>query len=370
MNNVMGIINLVENTGILGGIASHRPVATIPFGGNYRLMDFALSGMVNSGVTNVGVLAPIKQRSLLDHLRSGKDWHLTGKRDGLIVLPPEYEPNGLTANMDVRSLYTHLDFIRKSRQDYVIITNPDIVGHFDFRAPFRFHQETKADVTLFYKTEHPGHPECCSDIHLDLRPDGRVAGIGPVIPKESACFFFGTFILGKELLTRLVNDCHASGKTGGLLQGIAERLDSLQVRAYSYPGYVARIHCLHSYYHRNMELLHPETWKEIFAQPGRIYTKVRDEAPARYGLNAKVTNTIAATGCRIQGTVEGSILFRRVVIGESAHVRSSILMPGAEVAAGALVSNVICDKDVRITAGACVEGEYDHPLVLRKGTVV
>jgi len=144
----------------------------------------------------------------------------------------------------------------------------------------------------------------------------------------------------------------------------------LRISAYHYPGYIARIHCLPSYYHHSMDLLNPGVWRQLFRQTGQIYSKVRDEAPTRYSDKARVSNVLVASGCTVAGTVENSILFRRVGIGKGSKVTGSILMSNTEVEDNVILENVICDKDVRVTAGKCLRGQPDNPLVVRKGTVI
>ncbi|HMM19107.1 MAG TPA: glucose-1-phosphate adenylyltransferase subunit GlgD [Selenomonadales bacterium] len=370
MNNAMGIINLVESNQALNEITLHRPLATVPFGGRYRLIDFALSGMVNSGITNVGILAPFQQRSLLDHLRSGRDWQLALKKDGLALLPPSYgQPEPLPEN-DVRNFYNNLDFLKKSRQEYVLVTSPNVVGNLDFVTPLQAHQDSGADITFLYQRQDSSERDCPNCALLDIGADSQVTGIRfGHDSDEGTDFFAGTFILRKELLVKLIKDCYAKG-VGSLLQGLAGQLPRFRTSAYAYSGYLARIHCLRSYYRYNMALLQPEVWQALFAQPRQIYTKIRDEAPAKYTRDSRVTNAIVAGSSTIRGTVDSSVLFRRVTVGEGAQVRRSVLMSNTEVGKNAVLEHVICDKDVRITDGKCLRGTPDQPLVLKKGTVV
>jgi glucose-1-phosphate adenylyltransferase len=371
MNNIMGIINVVENSYALNEITLHRPLATVPFGGRYRLIDFVLSGMVNSGIDNIGILAPYRHRSLFDHLRSGKDWNLARKRDGLTLLPPPDVQAQNLPECDMQNLYCNLEFLQRSQQEFVLVSSAGVVGNFDFAKPFQFHEESKADITLLYKKQQFGDEDCSNCILLGIGNDNRVTDIW-IRPSQidKTNFFLGMFILRKELLISLVKDCLTKGDVDCILRAISNNLSHLKVHAYHYQGYLARIHCLQSYYQHSMELLKPQIWRDLFFQPGKIYTKVKDEAPAKYIGHAKMTNALVSGGCSIKGTVEHSILFRRVTVGDGAHINNSILMANTEIGPQVYLDHVICDKDVRISAGTHLCGEKDRPLVLKKGTII
>ncbi|MEN6566190.1 MAG: glucose-1-phosphate adenylyltransferase subunit GlgD [Veillonellales bacterium] len=370
MGNLMGIINTVESSRILREMTLHRPLATVPFGGKYRMIDFILSGMVNSAIDNIGILAPYQHRSLLDHLRSGRDWQLGRKKDGLTLLPPPYDPKEKGLEFDWHHFHSNLDFLQKSRQEFVIVASAGVIGNFDFSLPFRFHTEVKADITCLYQKQPSGDQDCPNCILLDIGNDNRVTAIRFSPPQgDNTNFFLGMFMLRKGLLIQLIQTCFAENAADCLFRVISNHLQQLKVYAYLYPGHIARIHCLHSYYRHSMDLLDPKIWRELF-QPGKIYTKSKDEAPAKYVGQAKATNALVAGGCSIKGTVDHSILFHRVIVDEGTHIKNSILMPNTAVAKNACLEHVICDKDVRISAGICLKGSRENPLFLKKGTVI
>ncbi|MDR3590233.1 MAG: glucose-1-phosphate adenylyltransferase subunit GlgD [Negativicutes bacterium] len=367
----MGIINLAADSQDLSEITRQRPLAAVPFGGRYRLIDFVLSGMVNSGIENVGILTPRQHRSLADHLRSGADWQFAQKKDGLVLLPPSFSDGDKPVRGDIRNFHCNLDFLQRSSQEYVLVAGANVVGSMDYRDALRFHEETAADITFLYKMEDHTRQDCPNCRVADVQPAGRLAAIRLNPPTlDSGNFLLDTFILKRELLIDLVEGCTGRGKPDSILQEISDNLGYLRARAFHYPGYIARIHCLPSYYRHSMDLLNPANWQQLFAQPNRIYTRVRHDAPTRYTKEARVANVLVAGGCLIAGRVENSVLFQRVSIGSGAQVRGSILMPGSEVAENAVLENVICDKDVRVTAGKTLRGTSGKPLVIKKGTVV
>ncbi|VBB05044.1 nucleotide-diphospho-sugar transferases [Lucifera butyrica] len=372
MKDVMGIINLNEEEEFFRELTEHRPVAAVPFGGRYRLIDFILSNMINSGIPNVGILVKKENdRSLMDHLRSGKEWDLARKRDGLFLLPPghSHSNSGIMPG-DLRHFYTHFDYIQKSRQKYVIIGSSNMIANMDFRPVFQYHLQQKADVTLLYKTMLPDADfmNCTS---VKIAADGRVTGMElhplRIISHNIA---MGMYIMEKAVLLNLIDAAISRGGSDFVRDGIMRNLDQFKVLGYAHEGYMARIHSVRSYYQQSMALLETDIWRNLFTRPGLIYTKVKDEAPARYKDTSRVKKSLIADGSVIEGQVENSILFRAVKVHKGAVIRNSILMQKVDVGENAALENMICDKEVYITAGKKLRGEINFPLVVRKGMVV
>jgi len=361
MNDCLGIINLAEHGPSLGALTEIRPSATVPFGGRYRLIDFVLSGLTNAGISEIGVLAPRQHRSLFDHVRK------FDFQDTIFLLPSSFG----FAGRDIDHLFLNADFLHKSAQEYVLMAGADVVGNFDFRELLHFHLKKRADITMLYKKEDVVEQDCERCLLLDVLPDHRVAGIRQT-PAESGTdsFYCGIVVLGKELLLKILKESPSAGDNHSLTQRIGSGLDRWKVFACPHEGYVARIHCLGSYYRHNMALLNPLIWQDLFGQARPIHTKVRDDAPTKYYAEAKAANALVSGGCRIAGSVENSLLFRNVTIKKGAQIKESILLPNTEVGENACLDYVICDKDVIITAGQCLQGAKDRPIILKKGTVL
>lgn len=373
MQSMMAIINLHEQENSLAEITLDRPIAALPFGGRYRLIDFILSNLVNSGITNVGVLVQNKYRSLMDHLRSGKEWDLARKKEGLFLLPPsQLEPAFLKG--DLEHFFGHLDYLRHSRQDYVVLAGSAVLCNIDFRQALSYHEQKRADVTLVYTTVPLGQNDFnkCTTLRIDeVAEPGRVLEIqvNPVQVRSNK-ISMGMMIMARELLIELIDRAMSHGEHD-LLQGVVIRnLDRLQVYGYAHEGYVGRIHSVASYYAHNLALLKPEIYDEIFYNKGLIYTKVKDEAPTEYRQSARVEEALIANGCIISGQVDHSILFRSVRVQPGAKVKDSIIMQQCQIGEDVVLENVICDKDVKISRGKRLIGERNYPLVIKKGTVI
>lgn len=369
MKSVMGLINLSENEDFITEVTQCRPLAALPFGGRYRLIDFTLSNMVNSNITNVGVLLRDKFRSLMDHLRSGKEWDLARKRDGLFILPPAQSE--LSCQGDLQNIHQHRDYLLRSREQYVLVSGSSSICNIDYRKAFDFHQRTGADVTLLYNQMAVGYDDFMNCTTVETDASGRIIDMEVNAAKvKTNKISMGMYLLSRELLIDLVDRAIARGETDFVKGLCVKNLTKLKVYGFCHEGYLGRIHSITSYYRHNMALLRPEVWQEIFFRNGLIYTKIKDEAPASYGTASAISGTIVANGCILDGTVIDSVLFRSVKVRKQACVRDCLIMQNCEIGEGAILENVICDKEVKITKGKRLIGEKHYPLVIKKGTVI
>lgn len=372
MLNAMGLINLYEDEKLLGELTEHRPLAALPFGGRYRLIDFPLSNLVNSGIRNVGILVRQKYRPLTDHLRSGKEWDLARKRDGLFILPPAntyYSARHIDG--DVENFYYHSDYIKSSRQKYVIICGSNMLCNIDFGQVVMFHEEHQADITIVYKPVDFMLEVGQTATMLDIGPDGRILDIRVnTVENETGSMSLNMYIMDKELLLKLVHDAIAHGGRDFIIDCLLKNICKLKIYGYCYKGYLARVYSTKSYYNANLDLLNYDKWKQLFFQHGLIYTKVKDAAPAIYKDTSLVSDALVANGCVIEGQIMRSVLFRGVHIKKNAKIKNSIIMQKSIIEQGAILENVICDKDVHITAGRILIGDEKYPLVIKKGTVI
>ncbi|MCR4441526.1 MAG: glucose-1-phosphate adenylyltransferase subunit GlgD [Peptococcaceae bacterium] len=373
MKNVMGIIHHVKNEGNLKEITRQRCLAAVPFGGRYRLVDFALSNMVNAGMRNIGIVTSINMRSLLDHLGSGREWGLDKKQEGLFILPAAHAGESKNARkVDLEDMHVNLDYLKRSRQKFVVVSGSNMVCNIDFKRIFLFHQEMQSDLTLVYKEDYPfGGDDLEGNVFLETGPGGRVLAVrGRPAVKKRHRVSMDIYLLSKELLVQIVEHCAAAGKWDLVKDIIAGSIKELRVYGYEHRGYLAIINSLGGYLRRHLELLNPEIWQELFFRHGTIYTKLKDGPPTKYFENSEVRNTLVANGCKIEGKVENSILYRGVRIARGAVVKNSVVMPKAEIEEEAVLDGVILDKNVRVRKGARLLGDQNRPLVVPKNALV
>lgn len=349
-------------------LVRRRTMASIPFGGRYRLIDFALSNMVNSGITTVGLMTNNNYRSLIDHIGSGKDWDLARKDGGLILLPPFSEKHDKLYTTRLEALGSLTGFLNRRKEKYVVLTDCDGVAKFDISEILEYHENKNADITLVTHYGKVGHR---SDFMLvSANEEGRVNEIKltPHVKEGTkADIFVNVMVINRQFLLNLVEDSVTHGFTSFESDILVKQLDSLKVYRYDFQGYYAGIDSMSAYYKHNMELLEKEVRDELFGERD-IYTKVRDSAPSKYGENAVVKNSLISDGCVIEGVVENSILFRGVKVGKGAVVRDSIIMQDNFIGPNTSLDCVITDKNVVISDRKTLSGCSTLPYFIQKGT--
>ena len=352
-----------------------RLMASIPFASRYRLVDFMLSSMANCGIDNISLLVNKNYLSLMDRLGSGREWDLVRKNGGLHLFPPNAEKTSTVYTGRVSALAGVLDYLRGQKEKYVVMADANNAVNFDFNAMIDAHIASGADVTIAYNEQ-----EVPAGL-LDMRPDqgfyysyaiedGRVAKIY-VNPKEAGVqnLSMNIFVVERELLIELVNTAFVRGDKYWERDVLLNQIGKLNIQAYKYEGYVARITSIKSYFDENMKLLDDYNLDALFGG-NPINTKIRDDNPTRYIAGAKVVNTMAADGCVIEGEVENSILFRGVKVAKGAKVKNCILMQDTVIEAGADVEYMITDKNVVVSAGKEMKGTDTYPVYIAKNKTV
>ena len=371
MNNVMAILNNNPQGISLKELTGHRSLASVPIASRYRLIDFPLSNLVNSGIDNVGILLESRFRSLLDHIGPGKAWGLDTKNDGLFLLPPAHiNKTGHIYKGDIENFQANLDYIHRSSQEYVIVSYPSIVCNIDYVPIVKQHIDSRADITVVYKDLETLY----KDSHyttININDDNRITDmkINPDTRKNTQVSL-KRYIMRKDILLEIIDQCVSTGQWDFEKNGVSANLQNYNVQGYEIHNYIAIISSLSEYYRRNMELLQPKIFNDFFNTNGPVFTKPKDEAATKYTSKARVHNIIAANGCLINGEVEKSVLFRGVKIGENASVKNSIVMQKSQVGEGAELENVILDKNVTITPGKKLKGDPSFPLIIDKNSII
>jgi len=366
--DAMGLILADNNRITLGELSKPRALAAVPFGGRYRIIDYMLSDMVNSGVKSVGILTLNKYKSLMDHLGTGASWDLDRKNFGLHILPP-YVNSESTGIEDGEELEGLLDFIRSNRSTYVIISNSNMILNTTFNDFVEKHEQSGADLSVMYNRD--GTKYGVPNFIFDVDRKGYVKDMlqNPEKTSSNRCSL-GIIVLRRELLIDLISEMIARGERTFGVHALTKKYDSLRIRAQEYKGLVLRINSIQTYFNSSMLLLDNQVRADLFWNGMPIYTKVKDEAPTLYFENSRVGNSIVSDGCRIMGTVQNSLLFRGVTVSRNSKVTNSVIMQDVHISENCELENVIIDKNVVIRPGIKLVGHKDYPVVIGKGAIV
>lgn len=364
MGEVMGMkktIGLITANYTVEGIdeqLQERALAAMPFGGRYRLIDFPLSNMKNSGISSVGIIMPFNNRSLIDHVGTGKAWGFGRKTNSLFMLPGSvYGKRNNTDRFLLRDIIMNFRFIDYDNADYVVLSAVNTVCNMDLRPMIAQHEKSGCDMTVGYAKKRNATSAAGS-------ATGTATGgaADDEIPLD-------VLVINRSFLIDIAS-WFSNLDFMGIRSIIADHLGDADIGRYEFDGEVIVINTLADYLAGNLSLLNADTHRAIFHPDRQVYTNVQDRAPTFYTPTAKVKNSIIAAGCIIEGEVENSVIFRSSNVHKGAVVKNSVLMQHCNVGTGAYLNNFICDKRVHVMENAHVEGTPEAPFFAQKGQII
>lgn len=334
MKSMLGVIDATTYKDDLEELIAHRSLAGLPIAGRYRLIDFVLSNMVNSGIGSVAIFPKYQYRSLMDHLGSGKNWDLDRKRDGLFFFPASITDGTSEGIGSFNQFAANIDYFLRSKQEYALVANCYTVFNMNFNPVLERHLQSGCDIT-------------------EIRSGGESLEI---------------YLVKKSLLIDLIQTRDITGYT--CMKDI--RLDlhhNYKICDYEYTGYAEKIDSISTYFRVSNEILKMNIWSQLFLKDRPIFTKVKDEPPTHYTNTSEVKNSMIANGSIIEGQVENSIIARAVKIGKGSIIKNCIIMQKCTIGDNCELDSVILDKDVMVENGTRMNGTLNSPFVVRKGTV-
>ena len=371
--NMIGIIFAeLYGSDELSALTHDRSMAAIPFGGRYRLVDFPLSNMVNSGIDNIGVLVKQYYRSLMEHLSNGQEWDLNRKNGGLHILPPyanESISQSTVGKLD--ELRGALDLLKDSTEPYVLLADANVVCSMDYRAALDSHIESGADITAVTFTADGTAVTPYTYVFVEKEGKAFAFAINDV-PRAGDKIGIGSYIISRELLIEIVTEMTAFGAYHFEREFMQRQLNAgkLSINLFDIEGPVFFIRSVTEYLQNSLALTDEVISGAIFRGGRPIYTRVNDEVPTYYGPQCNISVCIIADGCVIEGSAEHSVLARGVKVGKGALIKNSVIMQGVTIGENAVLENVIVDKWATISDGAQLKGLSTAPVIIRKGAKV
>ena len=355
-----------------------RTMASVPFGGRYRLIDFPLSNMVNSGISKVGIITHYNYQSLLDHIGTGKDWDRARRSGGIKILPPfitAYDAKATNSlyNTRLEALLGVTNFISRCTEDVLVLSDCDTICNIDLSKVLARHEETGADITVVTKRVTEGNYNAERHSVLVLDENDKIIDAAEYSSDIKGAFNVSTniMVITRRYLITVLNDAAAHGYTSFFRDIIAKNVGKADFRAYRFDGFYSLINNLPGYFETSMKLLESDVREELFEIAERpVFTKVRNSSPTSYSKDAKVSNSIVADGCVIEGEVENCVVFRGVKVGKGTVVRNSILLQDTYVGENVNLNCVITDKNTVIRDGRNLSGHETMPFYIGKGVMV
>lgn len=357
-----------------------RTVASVPFACRYRLIDFTLSNMVNSNIFNISVITHYNYQSLMDHIGSGKDWDLARRSGGIKILPPYITAFANASNPQYQTRLAALknvnDSLSRITDEYIVLSDCDVICNVDFNDMINYHQKSGADMTFAVKKMKLTKEQAKNNTILYSNEDGRIVDMlaypTNFDENEEADISLNIVVMKTSYLRSIVTDAIAHNHNSMTKDVIAKNLGIANYQVYRFEGYFACISSFAEYYQHSMELLsNPVARGSLFNVKNRpVYTKVRNSNPSYYANTSSIKNSMVADGCEILGTVENSIIFRGVKIGRNTTVKNSIIMQDTIISDGAFLNCVITDKNAVIRDGRMLCGAETQPFYVSKGKMI
>ena len=359
-------------------LTRNRTMASVPFGCRYRLIDFTLSNMVNSNITNISVITHYNYQSLMDHIGSGKDWDLARRSGGIKILPPFIRATANSANLlystRLEALKSVHPAISKITDDYVVLSDCDVICNINLNDMINYHIASGADITMAVKKVNLTKEQAKINVLIDSNDDGAVTDVQayPTNFEGEADINLNIMVMSRKYLQEIVVDSIAHNYTSLTKDVILRGISRNNFRTYRYDGYFACISSSQDYYTSSMELIKDKSIREqLFGVKDRpIYTKVRNSAPTYYSPDAKVTSSLIADGCEIYGEVENSIIFRGTKVGKGTKIKNSILFQDTYTGENVVLNCVIADKNVVVRDNKVLSGDETLPFYLAKGKMI
>ncbi len=355
-----------------------RTIASVPFACRYRFIDFTLSNMVNSNIYNINLITHLNYHSLMDHIGSGKDWDLARRSGGIKFLPPNITAYANNTSLQFQTRLEALKgvaySIQRIKDDYVVLSDCDVICNVDLNDIISDHIKNDADITIAVKTMNLTPEQARVNVLYQSDPEGRITDIlsYPTNFAGQADVALNIVVMKTEYLQQVVLDAVAHNYVSMTRDVMSRNMQHANYRVYKYDGYFATINSFAEYYAYSMNLLtDPAARAALFNVKNRpIYTKVRNSVPTYYGQNSSVKDSMIADGCNIEGVVENSILFRGVKVGRNATVKNCILMQDTIVGDGAFLNHVITDKNAVVRDNRMLTGADVQPFYITKGKMI
>ncbi len=363
----IGIILAGGNNHRMKELSQKRAISAMPIAGSYRSIDFALSSMSNSHIQKVGVLTQYNARSLNEHLSSSKWWDFGRKQGGLYVFTPTVTAeNNNWYRGTADAIYQNLSFLKNSHEPYVIIASGDCVYKMDYNKILEYHIEKKADITVVCK-------EIVSGIDVErygtvkMNEDFRIEEFEekPIVAKSNT-ISCGIYVIRRRQLIELIEKSEEEDRHDFVKDILIRYKNLKRIYGYKIKDYWRNIATVEDYFDTNMDFLKTEIRDYFFRQYPDIYSKVDDLPPAKYNVGAQIHNSLISSGCIINGTVEDSVIFKKVFIGNNCYIKNSIILNDVYIGDNTHIENCIVESRDTIRANSYHKGENGIKIVVEK----
>lgn len=360
---------------VLAGGTSHRikeltkkrAVSAMPIAGSYRSIDFTLSNMSNSHIQRVEIFTQYNARSLNEHLSSSKWWDFGRKQGGMFVFTPTVtteNSNWYRGTAD--AIYQNINFLKSSHEPYVVIATGDCIYKMDYNKVLEYHIAKKADITVVCK-DMPSDANLERYGILQMNEEGRIVDFEekPIVAKAST-ISCGIYVIRRRQLIEMVEKCAEEGQYDFVRDILIRYKNLKRIYGYKIKDYWRNIASTEDYFAANMDFLKSDISDYFFRQYPDVYSKVDDLPPAKYNVGAHVQNSLISSGSIINGTVEDSVIFKKVYIGNNCYIKNCIILNDVYIGDNTHIENCIVESRDTIRENSYHKGEGSIKVVIEK----
>ncbi|MFA5577607.1 MAG: glucose-1-phosphate adenylyltransferase [Tissierellaceae bacterium] len=354
----------------LKALTSKIAKPAVPFGGKYRIIDFALSNATNSGISNIGILTQYKPYLLNTHIGIGSAWDYDRNIGGLRILPPfTSEEGGRWYTGTANAVYENIDYLDELEPQYVLILSGDHIYKMDYNELLDYHKKNKADVTIAVMEVPWDEAPRFGIINTDENKKIVEFEEKPPKPKNNMASMGIYMFNWKELKRYLKKDSKDKESEHDFGKNVLPKMleDNKKMYAWNFDGYWKDVGTVRSYWEANMDLLDDKNTLNLYDKSWRIYTKNKNLPPQYIARGAVVNNSLVNEGCHIMGELNNSILFSEIVVEEGAVVNNSVVLSNCTIKAGAVINNAVILEDTTVEADAKIGEIGDKKIYLISG---
>lgn len=368
MSKILGLLNFEPSYVNVEGLEDFRPISATSILGRYRVTDFMLSNFTNSGIDSIKVYIKNRPRSIVEHI-SNTSYNINSKSGKIHLLLGEGDySNNQFYNVDVQAFKTYMEFIDVENPSYVVVAPNHFIYKQDFSEMVKYHIKSKNDITVLYqKCDDTNINYLGADI-LTIDENNRVIDVVKNRGKyKKGIVSLEAYVMDVVTFKNLVEEASATSSLYSLSDIIADVIRAMKVGGYQHKGYMACISSLRAYFAANMDLRQEKTLVKLIEEDWPIYTKTNDSSPTLYKKGAKVSGSIVANGCQIEGTVINSVIGRNVIIKEGVVIKDSIVLPDSFIDKNVKLENAIVDRLAIVTHIKDLKGTKEKPLYIKRG---
>jgi len=368
MSNVLGILNFEPSYVHVRGLEDFRPISATSILGRYRVIDFMLSNFTNSGIDSIKVFIKNRPRSTVEHIQH-TSYNLNSKRGNIHLLHGDNEFIGNNLfNVDILAFKTYMEFVDVENPSYVIIAPSHFIFKQDFSELLDYHIASKNDITMLYQSANNTDQQYLMGDILTIDDKKRVTSFHKNRGKyKNGNVSLETYVMSTLTFKQLVEEASMTSSLYSLSDIVADCVRAMKIGAYQHRGYCACISTLNAYYEANMQIKKENELLKLINDDWPIYTKTNDSCPTLYKKGAKVSGSIVANGCQIEGTVINSVIGRNVIIKQGAVIKDSVVLPDTFIDKNVRLECAVVDRLSIITHIKDLKGSKEEPIYIKRG---